>query len=57
MCNILHMKKQDKWLTIKIPRNLKKEFENIENDYPNFAQFAQFSLRKELAQLLETSKK
>ncbi len=48
------MVKQDKWLTIKIPRDLKKIFEKTKNNYPNFAQFAQFALRKELEKLEES---
>ena len=46
------MVRPDKWITIKIPRNLKMEFEKREeNSFANFAQFAQYALRRELERL------
>ena len=45
------MFRDEKWITIKIPRDLKMEFEKRENSFANFAQFAQYALRRELERL------
>ena len=45
------MGQHEKWMTIKIPRDLKTEFDKRENGFANFDQFARYALRRELERL------
>ena len=45
------MASHEKWMTIKIPRDLKTEFDKRANGFDNFDQFARYALRKELERL------
>ena len=47
------------WISIKIPRILRTEFEKYESSFPNFAQFAQYAIRRQIEKLeaAETSRK
>ncbi len=43
--------KKDRWITIKIPRDLKEEFKKDDTTFTNFTQFAHYAIRKELNQI------
>ena len=40
-----------KWLTIKIPRSLKIAYDDTKSTFPNFTQFVQHAIRKEIGEL------
>lgn len=46
------MARNERWITIRIPRDLKAEFEKRENSFADFDQFARYALRRELERLV-----
>ena len=52
MYNVLYMNNSNKnWATNKIPRVLREEFDKHHSSFPNFVQFAQYAIRKQMETL------